>query len=802
MWSALRAVARGAHRNLFRFPNLRGSIDRRWLTCLTVVLGIAAPGSAFGVDYGSQKSVPMEAVLMGEPVAELELRWAARADVSSYSLTRVNPDGGQEAAVALGANADRYLESGLAVGGVYEWRLVASLTAGGMAYGVLRGGIDVALVEDRGRALVCVADAAAAALGTELERLRLDLLGDGWRPELLIVDAAVDVPGLKATIVSAHAADPLSAVFLFGDLPVPYSGSVYPDGHTSHRGAWPADVYYAEIDGNWTDAWRISTGASSSRNHNVVGDGKFDQSSLPSDADLMLGRVDLSAMPAFAPLGEMDLLRRYLDKDHAFRSGGSAVPRKALVDDHLSGYTEGFSANTRSGFSACLGSDAVVDGDWPDEAGSANYLLGAGYGTGNYTSVNGVGSTASFAAGDPGVVFSLMFGSYFGDWDTSDNFLRAPLACDGVALASGYCGRPQWQLHGLGLGEPLGAIARQSQNARSLTPYLTSYYSRYIHVALHGDPTIRLFPRPPATALQVVRGGAGVEVTWGSPSGDGELLGFHVYRSDDSSSPVERLNASLVAGEAFTDAAPPTEGCLYQVRAIYRETTGAGSFINNAQSAFASLPTLPSLAVGPAVMTLEEGGGSVSVVISRSGDVALPLEVALDYSGTASADDDVSGASARVTIPAGVAEIQFELLAVPDGVAEGTEELVLALASQPESYVAVEGEESSCLTIIDTAYGNFAQAWFGHQASDPEIAAGDADPDGDGIANLIEFAAGSSPVGAGLSSLQAFLGSNWMGSRIGATSSSGRLPRPVSICSSSSLRISISGCRWRSATSR
>jgi hypothetical protein len=43
-----------------------------------------------------------------------------------------------------------------------------------------------------------------------------------------------------------------------------------------------ADVYYADLDGTWTDASVNNTSASSPRNHNVRGDGKFDQSKVPS----------------------------------------------------------------------------------------------------------------------------------------------------------------------------------------------------------------------------------------------------------------------------------------------------------------------------------------------------------------------------------------------------------------------------------------------------------------------------------------------------------------------------------------
>jgi hypothetical protein len=41
---------------------------------------------------------------------------------------------------------------------------------------------------------------------------------------------------------------------LIGNVPVPYSGDLNPDGHSDHDGAWPTDTYYAEMNGTWTDA--------------------------------------------------------------------------------------------------------------------------------------------------------------------------------------------------------------------------------------------------------------------------------------------------------------------------------------------------------------------------------------------------------------------------------------------------------------------------------------------------------------------------------------------------------------------
>ena len=65
---------------------------------------------------------------------------------------------------------------------------------------------------------------------------------------------------MRVSHAAAHA--DLESVFLLGHVPVPYSGQINPDGHSNHVGAWAADVYYGELDGNWTDVTVNNTSAS------------------------------------------------------------------------------------------------------------------------------------------------------------------------------------------------------------------------------------------------------------------------------------------------------------------------------------------------------------------------------------------------------------------------------------------------------------------------------------------------------------------------------------------------------------
>src|SRR5262249_11265763 len=125
-------------------------------------------------------------------------------------------------------------------------------------------------------------------------------------------------------------------VFILGHVPVPYSGMEAEDGHRSqrwgvHLGAWATDLYYGDVDGIWTDKlpYASSDPPSYPETRNDPGDGKFDQAVLPANAagvarlELSVGRVDFAKMPAFeqarTPRSEIQLLRNYLNKDHAYR---------------------------------------------------------------------------------------------------------------------------------------------------------------------------------------------------------------------------------------------------------------------------------------------------------------------------------------------------------------------------------------------------------------------------------------------------------------------------------------------------
>jgi len=552
--------------------------------------------------------------------AKITLSWPSFG-ASSYKIYRKNFGGTSWGSVvaSLSGSATSWTDSGVSAGSAYEYQVVRSASVTG--YGYIYAGVSANMIDGRGKVALVVDNTMSGPLASELDRLELDLIGDGWSVQRVSVSRSDSVGNVKNAIKATGA----RSVFLFGRVPVPYSGNFAPDGHADHTGAWPADVYYADWNGSWSDSSVSTTAPTRNQNDNVKGDGKFDQSSLPSDTECEIGRVDLSDMGQFGK-SETELLRQYLNKDHAFRHAQWGHARKGVVDDNFGDYQgQAFASNGWRNFAPMFGAGNVVSGDFF----SGSYLWGYGTGGGNYTSAAGVGSTSSFASGTS-VVFTMLFGSYFGDWDSTNNFLRAPLCAPSGGLSASWSARPYWFYQHMGLGECIGYGARLSQNNGGL--YNTISHSvRGVHMSLMGDPTLRLHAVKPPSGLSATSGG-GVTLRW-TASSDSSIVGYHVYRASSQKGSYTRLTSSPVNATSYTDGGVSSGTYYYMLRAVKLESCGSGSYYNPSQGVFASsgagggggsVPSAPtglSAAGGDKQISLGWNGssGATSYRIKRSG---------------------------------------------------------------------------------------------------------------------------------------------------------------------------------------
>jgi len=526
----------------------------------------------------------------------IALSWPAGSTALSYSVYRKSKDATSWGSVVatLGAAATNYTDTNVVTGTGYEYRISktdSDNNVGGEGY--IYCGIQMPLVESRGKVVLIVDNTYATNLVAELQRLQSDLTGDGWIVIRHDVARTNSVAGVKALIQADYLADTnnVNTVFLFGHVPVPYAGDIYPDGHTpDHEGAWPCDGYYGDMVGNWMDTSVNVTVAADPRNWNVPGDGKFDPDSpndywFPASLLLQVGRVDLSNLPNFA-LSECELLRQYLNKDHNFRQKLITAQPRGLIDDNFGwGDGEAFAADGWRNFAAFFGaSNTFTTGTWVATLTNQSYLWGYGCGPANYVLSQGVTSTAELSTSDPQVVFTMLYGSYFGDWDTTNDLLRAPLATPTYTLTCAWAGRPHWQFHHMALGETIGFSARLAQNNNG-NLYSTSY-ANFLHIALMGDPTLRMHVVAPPSALTISTNSLGEnQLTW-TPSSD-VVTGYAVYGGAGINGPFTRLNADLILANSFTDLI--STSAVYMVRAVQLEVSASGSYYNPSQGVFANI---------------------------------------------------------------------------------------------------------------------------------------------------------------------------------------------------------------------
>ena len=509
-------------------------------------------------------------------------------------------------AAVLKGDAVSFVDKKVKIGEQYEYR-VDRFASGFVGRSYICSGIDLPLTEDRGAVLLLVESGIAPALKKELHQLKLDLTGDGWRVirrEVSRDDSVEKVcKGIRETY-RENKAD-LKTLFLFGHIPVPYSGSINPDGHKNHLGAWPTDLVYADVDGEWADKKTHETFKRGNQ-ENVPGDGKYDRDTIePDSLELEVGRVDLADMPAFE-LSETELLRRYLKKNHDYRHGRLPVQTKGLIDDNFGAFRgEAFGWGAWSNFATFFGVGNTDDKDWFSTLPETAYLWAYGCGGGSNGKANGVGFTKDFVEHGSKAVFTMLFGSYFGDWDHPDNFLRAPLAAEGYGLTCAWDGRPHWFFHPMAMGKNIGYCALRTQANDFFGDYLgpdntlltvsgknddSEWDPNPIHVALMGDPTLRLHPLPLPTEATLVKNDDGVLIQWQAPSGikkipDGELA-YLVFRAPSETGPFNRLTEKPIKETQYLDRPKSGEGTVYLVKTYLRQSSASGTYFNTSQGVF------------------------------------------------------------------------------------------------------------------------------------------------------------------------------------------------------------------------
>lgn len=551
-------------------------------------------------------AVEASATLSPGPPWTITLTWpedtgAAPDYVPSYTVFRKAPDKSDWGeGIPLPAGETSYTDAQVEEGSRYEYqisRVYRNPRNAGWdhdGYGYIQAGINVPPKHQRGQVILVVEKNAAGNLAKKIARLRRDLAGDGWTVAQIAVEAGMAPAEVQRLIREEYfsRATRAEAVLLLGRVPIARAGRYAPDGHEPRP--MPADVFYGEMNGEWKDEDR---------------DGVYDANEIPSDVELQVGRIDFAEMGGIETgKSELELLERYLDKAHAFRHvavhpDGPRPPRRALVGDRI-GADRGRApaASGYRAFATFFGPENVfranVEGESPDEdrlisklsAGAYLWAFGSGGGADTQAAYLGIHgedramTSADLARGAKGT-FYLLFGSYFVDWSKPNNLMRAALAAPTYGLAAAWAGRPSLYFHPMALGETIGHGIRLSQNNDGFyySPGFPTSWRRHVHVALLGDPTLRLEYVAPVSELNGARDGAAVRLGW-KPSRDAgsETVKYFIYRGTSNEGPFTLLNTNAIGETEFVDA-ESFEGAVYLVRAVKLQKTSSGTYYNLSQ---------------------------------------------------------------------------------------------------------------------------------------------------------------------------------------------------------------------------
>lgn len=155
--------------------------------------------------------------------------------------------------------------------------------------------------------------------------------------------------------------------------------------------------------------------------------------------------------------------------------------------------------------------------------------------------------------------------------------------------------------------------------------------------------------------------------------------------------------------------------------------------------------SLPAVTISANVATAREidlHAGQITV--SRTGDTTLALQVPLAVSGTAVENTHFQPLPTTVTIPAGQISATITVNPIADLLAQGNRTVVVAVA---EDFALVrDPAQFAEVTIQDKPFDAWRFSKFsGLELGNPAISAETADPDGDQLDNLIEYALARPP---------------------------------------------------------
>lgn len=188
------------------------------------------------------------------------------------------------------------------------------------------------------------------------------------------------------------------------------------------------------------------------------------------------------------------------------------------------------------------------------------------------------------------------------------------------------------------------------------------------------------------------------------------------------------------------------------VELVYQSALAAGDYalvVENTSAdatpyglAWHSLPSATVAATTPVAREFNTEAGVIT--LTRTGDTTLALFVPLTIGGTAIAGTHYLALPASVTIPAGQISATLQVIPISDNLAQGERTVTVSIAA--DFALVRDPAQSGIVTIKDTPFDTWRLDKFtAPELGNSAISSETADPDGDQLANLIEYALDLAP---------------------------------------------------------
>ena len=189
---------------------------------------------------------------------------------------------------------------------------------------------------------------------------------------------------------------------------------------------------------------------------------------------------------------------------------------------------------------------------------------------------------------------------------------------------------------------------------------------------------------------------------------------------------------------------------------IRNDGTAAGSYVVADGVRFAPVgsaappppPPVLELVASDAVANEFTSGAARFVIVRSGGETNLPaLAVNYSFGGSAVAGADYGALSGSVTLASGAAATNIFITPIADSAVEGDETVTLTLQPSPNYTLNSLSNASAIIRdqpVDDWRKANFTAGELGNPAISGEL----ANPDGDSLANLMEYALGLPPKSA------------------------------------------------------